>query len=371
MATYDLTSSVPAADSLATGDILNCPYSGTYKTIILPKGTYKLECWGARGGRGTDSSGANVSGNANYGRGGYSKGTIKLTSTTTVYLYAGGAGADATGRNSTAYAGGWNGGGNGGALTFTYGGTNGAGGGGASDIRIGSTSLYARVIVAGGGGGASWYNGTYTSPLGGAGGGTSGIAASLGGSSTPSYYTVAQPGTATSGGAGGQVSSSSYGTAGNAGNFGNGGSGPSNSYRMPNSGAGGGGGWYGGGSGFAARSGAQGHGAGGSGYVYTSSTASNYPSECLLNSEFYLTDASTKAGNTSFTDYSGSTTTGHSGDGACRITVIEIKNCPFIIKIDASTWKECDSSWIKVDASTWKEINGFFIKSNTSTWNSG
>ena len=31
MAIYDLTNSIPAASSLATNDILNCPYSGTYK----------------------------------------------------------------------------------------------------------------------------------------------------------------------------------------------------------------------------------------------------------------------------------------------------------------------------------------------------
>jgi hypothetical protein len=30
------------------------------------------------------------------------------------------------------------------------------------------------------------------------------------------------------------------------------------------------------------------------------------------------------AGNASFTDYSGSTVTGHSGHGACRITAIEV-----------------------------------------------
>lgn len=35
------------------------------------------------------------------------------------------------------------------------------GGGGGSDVRINSTSLYARVIVAGGGGGSSYYDGTY------------------------------------------------------------------------------------------------------------------------------------------------------------------------------------------------------------------
>lgn len=334
MATYDLTSSLPAASSLVAGDILNCPYSGTYKTIELPRGTYKLQCWGARGGRGPGSNGANVSGNANYGRGGYSIGTIKLPTQTTVYLYTGGAGADATGINATAYAGGWNGGGNGGALASTSSATNGSGGGGASDIRIGSTSLYARVIVAGGGGGASWYTDTYTSPLGGAGGGTSGVAASLGGSSNSSYYTAAQPGTATSGGAGGQVSSSTYGTVGNAGSFGNGGSGPSNSSSIINSGAGGGGGWYGGGSGFAAKGGAQGHGAGGSGYVYTSSTASNYPEGCLLNSNYYLSDASTVAGDSSIIDpESGSSVTGRSGHGYVRIIVIKVSSGSTLVKI--------------------------------------
>ena len=69
MATYDLTSSIPT--KIAAGDILNCPYSGTYKTITLPKGTYKLECWGAQGGYRSSST---------YGgKGGYSVGTITLT----------------------------------------------------------------------------------------------------------------------------------------------------------------------------------------------------------------------------------------------------------------------------------------------------
>jgi hypothetical protein len=45
LATYDLTTTTPS--SIKTGDILNCPYSGTYKIITLPKGQYKLECWGA------------------------------------------------------------------------------------------------------------------------------------------------------------------------------------------------------------------------------------------------------------------------------------------------------------------------------------
>ena len=91
MATYDITTTTPS--SIKTGDILNCPYSGTYKTLTLPKGQYKLEVWGAQGGyRSSTTYG---------GKGGYSVGTINLTTRTTVYLYAGGAG------NTGGTAGGW------------------------------------------------------------------------------------------------------------------------------------------------------------------------------------------------------------------------------------------------------------------------
>ncbi|MBO7080073.1 MAG: hypothetical protein J6W64_09815 [Bacilli bacterium] len=45
--TYDLTVSIPSADNIKTNDVLNCPYSGTSKTLNLNKGIYKLECWGA------------------------------------------------------------------------------------------------------------------------------------------------------------------------------------------------------------------------------------------------------------------------------------------------------------------------------------
>jgi hypothetical protein len=44
--TYDLASVSPPS-SIQNGDIINCSYSGSVKTITLPKGTYKLECWGA------------------------------------------------------------------------------------------------------------------------------------------------------------------------------------------------------------------------------------------------------------------------------------------------------------------------------------
>ena len=59
---------------------------------------------------------------------------------------------------------------------------------------------------------------------------------------------------------------------------------------------------------------------GGSGYVYTSSTASNYPSGCLLNSSYYLTSALTSAGDSTFKNPSGVNEIGHTGDGYVRIT---------------------------------------------------
>ena len=153
MATYDLTSvSTPA--TLAMGDILNCSYSGDKVSIVLPAGRYLLECWGAQGGyRSSTTCG---------GKGGYSKGVLTLDEATNVFLYAGGRGGNSNSNTNAVCAGGFNGGG------YRYGFP---GGGGASDIRIGTDSLYARVIVAGGGGSDG-----ATGRGGGAGGGVSGQA---------------------------------------------------------------------------------------------------------------------------------------------------------------------------------------------------
>ena len=86
----------------------------------------------------------------------------------------------------------------------------------------------------------------------------------------------------------------------------------------------GGGGWYGGTGSYPDGSGDDDRGGGGgSGYIYTSSTASNYPSGCLLNSSYYLANASMTAGNASMTSPTGSSETGHIGNGYVRITVIK------------------------------------------------
>lgn len=50
--------------NIKTGDILNFDYTGTVQTVTLPKGTYKLECWGAQGGYSSSNSGIEVG----YGR---------------------------------------------------------------------------------------------------------------------------------------------------------------------------------------------------------------------------------------------------------------------------------------------------------------
>lgn len=292
------------SNNIKTGDILNFNYTGAVQSITLPKGIYTLECWGAQGGnRSQDSASATVTGS---GLGGYSIGTLTLTQLTTCYIYVGGQGGMSSSTGNVKVEGGFNGGG---FASHESTGEPGNGGGGATDVRIAQDSLYARVIVAGGGGGSGEDNET-----GGYGGGETGGA----GSGNTSLTQASQ----TSGG------TNSFG-------FGLGG----NTY---NGGAGGGG-WYGGASRYSVSSYSTGSdsegGGGGSGYVYTSSTAKNYPSGCLLNSSYYLTDAQTIAGNNSFVSPTGSSETGHSGNGYCRITVIECKNTALYARINNSIKK--------------------------------
>lgn len=305
MATYNLTQSIPAASSLTTGDILNCPYSGSAIQITLPKGTYELECWGAQGG----DSARKAEGLG--GRGGYAKGTINLNTETVLYLLSGGKGS-ATTEKTVQQGGGFNGGGHGTSTSTTYTST---GGGGASDIRIGQNSLYARVIVAGGGGGGYAYSTKNTENYaeGGYGGGTSGSDGVNKGSNTTSFLpgkggTQLAPGDSYYGKASADSSRSEYA------GFGYGANAQINaSYSV-----GGGGGWWGGGS--ARRAG----GGGGSGYVYNSSSSANYPSGCLLNSDYYLSNTSLLGVGSSWNSPDGATESGHSGNGYVRITCTSI-----------------------------------------------
>ena len=294
------------SNNIKTGDILNFNYTGAVQSITLPKGTYKLECWGAQGGNGANgSSGLDSSSGAPGGKGGYSMGTLLLPAKTQIYVYVGGKGGCIT-SSTNDYNGGFNGGGSGGVSGSM---SRSGGGGGATDIRFEQDSLYARVIVAGGGGATSWGP---SNEYGDAGGGESSIA----GSNSP--------------GLSNQTSGNAFGIGANA-------KASSTSYNINGAG---GGGWYGGiSSTNSVGGGSKTHGGGGSGYVYTSSTAKNYPSGCLLNSSYYLSDAKTIAGNTSFTSPTGSSETGHSGNGYCRITVIECSNTALYVRINNSMKK--------------------------------
>ena len=133
-------------------------YTGTEQVFIVPKtGTYKLETWGAQGGS---------SGNKDDtgGFGGYSTGTILLTTSSKIYVYVGGLGDSGTsgdnGTEQTGATGGYNGGGRGGN------GKTISGGGGGGATHISQTSGYLKelhdniqdifIVSGGGGGGSSW-----------------------------------------------------------------------------------------------------------------------------------------------------------------------------------------------------------------------
>lgn len=120
--------------NIKTGDILNFDYTGAVQSITLPKGIYKLECWGAQGGNGcTDNS-------YTGGKGGYSIGTISLNTKITLYIYVGGRGVSSEASGSGA--------------TQTAAGTNGSFGQGGSATTSGTNYNYGS-----GGGGGGWYGG--------------------------------------------------------------------------------------------------------------------------------------------------------------------------------------------------------------------
>lgn len=362
MATYNITSlsllERDLSETIAVGDILICPYenSQTEEKIILPVGTYKLECWGAQGGQ--------INNLYPGGRGGYASGNLNLIEKQALYLHVGGSGNN----------GGRNGGGKATAVE-QY-------GGGASDISFRSQQTlnkdyrFSRVIVAGGGGGSA--SDSFTGSNSSLGGAAGGITGSNGG-----HYGTA--GTIGYGGGNNEISPntkgvyayaglsarqpSSYSTSGDILNgFGWGGNSGANSSFI----AAGGGGWYGGCGGYAAKpsSSKRYAGGGGSSYVYTSATASDYPVDpaglVSLSSDKYLTDTSIIGGDSQNTmlQPDGTYAAGRTGDGYIRITAIALATDIGYFKTSASTWSPIIKGYYKYDAQSWRPINKGYTKTS-------
>ena len=283
------------------------------QTFTAPiSGDYKLEVWGAQGGNSYDS-GNGYSGTVYGGKGGYCSGTVTFPSYLNVYVYVGQSGEDI----NRAYT--FNGGGKGGPAY------NGRSGGGATDIRLSNgtwsdfNSLKSRIIVAAGGGGAQHY-------LEGCNGGNAGGLGGQGGfESHGSYnsYTLATGATQTSGGTGG--SGGNYLLEGTDGVFGIGGD-----YDSIDHGSGGGGGYYGGGGG-GHNGGIVGSGAGGSSFISgyigcdaitESSTENNiiHTGQSNHYSGKVFTNPIMIDGGSVMPSPTGSTETGHTGNGYCIIT---------------------------------------------------
>ena len=256
-------------------------YAGTEQTFIAnTTGYYKLEIWGAQGGKGA----------TNYigGFGGYSVGKIFLKKNEILYINVGGSGEE--------FNGGYNGGGNRDNNNHVW--RGGAGGGATSIAKSSGILLELKektsdiLLVSGGGGGACGdlreviYNG-------GSGGGFSGTA----------LNSIATPGNQnTSGIDANNRTTSSFGQGGLAGNEG-----------------GGGGGFYGGGSGRHDRIGYS--GAGGSGYI---------GNPLLTNKVMYCyncegsNEESTKTISTTCNEETPTSYCAKKGNGYARITLVSI-----------------------------------------------
>ena len=279
---------------------------------------YKIECWGASGGDGSDIT--------EPGMGGYTSGNINIPQNIGLYLYIG---ESPILRPAT--------------FCFNGGGGGEAPGGGATDIRLvggewnNFESLKSRIMVAGGGGGGFYTHNTSNREPGHAGGLT-GISANCTYRDVRSYPN--KPLSGYSGEGGLQTRGGKYGTGAEFehifdyanGGFGYGGY----AYLLYNSttkigkSSGGGSGYYGGGHGVHPGSGWTGGGGGSSfisGYpgcdaIAESSTENNIVHTGQPNhySGKVFTNSVMIAGNASMPSPSGGTETGHEGNGYATIT---------------------------------------------------
>ena len=248
----------------STGDRLICDCIGSGTRFLLYGGKYKIMCSGGEGAHRTKTAYA--------GKGGYAEGILNNPDLVVAYAYVGGSSLYATSSKGAEFIQtthptvSFNGGGQPGGFASVA--QTAEAGGGGTDLRIGTDSLMARVIVAGGAGGTGRFD-----SYGGAGGGeTGGIHGPNG------YGTNYGPGKQDSAGSGDIVSIS--------GGFGYGGNG---SIERTGYGGAGGGGWYGGSGTYPDSRNDDDHGGdGGSGYVLTSESFK--PNGYILGEEYYLTD---------------------------------------------------------------------------------
>jgi hypothetical protein len=261
-----LTSHVGVAQLVTTFN-----FTGALQTFTVPCGVDSvfIQAWGAQGGSGTNGGQGSIGGAG--GLGGYAEGSLAVTPGQILFVTVGGQGAAPTG--------GFNGGASGGSQ-------NAGGGGGASDVRVNSSNVADRVIVAGGGGGGGRAGCESTTNIVGGTGGAGGGGNGGNGTDAPTSGGVAgggQGGVGTAGGAAGAGCSGFLGAPGIAavgetgGAGGNGQSCCCFSFGSIPAGGGGGGGFAGGGGGGGGSAGtvncsgndkgAGGGGAGGTSYV--------------------------------------------------------------------------------------------------------
>ena len=245
------TTAITEPDTSTTGT--NPAYkAGTYGTFTVPSGvsSVNIQSWGAGGGQGNRTPGAN---NGGGGGGGYAEGTLAVTATQALRVVIGEGGSHAIDASQPSPGKGL--GGAGGIPASVAPSDAGSFGGGmagvftcavaASPIDLTPYSAPAAIVIAGGGGGGGFSNrfSAQSSPTcvasGGAGGGLIGDAGGTFNAQSQAYGTAGGGGSQTAGGQGG---TSEPGPAGQTGVLFGGG----NSFNDGNAGSGGGG-YYGGG----------------------------------------------------------------------------------------------------------------------------
>lgn len=306
---------IDSSCSVTEGTTYNFSYTGSEQTFTPScRGTYTLEAWGAQGGGTSTRPG---------GKGAYTKGELLLNTGDSIYVYVGGEGAHI---EQITNIGGYNGGG----YSGNNAGSNSYGGGGATDFRLVNGNwnliqgLKSRIMVASAGGGNVANTSYSTVP---------GVGGTLIGQSASGTYSAAVPtgGTQTGPGESFEGTRSGY-------------FGYSQQTNTSGWGGGGGSGYYGGsnGHGYA--------GAGGSSFISghsgcdaiknTSNDTIVHSNQSIHYSGYKFTNTVMKAGNEIMPSVSGSTETGHSGNGYAKVTFGSKLATPYTSKLDAPTYIE-------------------------------